>query len=107
MAVLTSHITTSSGEFVTLAFQGRPGTRRFGEPTFGVPTGNGIEDLSDGAVLLLTEALAADRTGLTYNGPILPDQFVKIDWTQFGTEHDPVLKAAYYWLLQQEECLQS
>jgi carboxyl-terminal processing protease len=40
VAVLTSRLTGSSGEGVVMAFRGRPGTRSFGEPTAGVPTGN-------------------------------------------------------------------
>lgn len=63
VAVLTSRLTGSSGEGVVMAFRGRPGARSFGEPTAGVPTGNGQHRLSDRAELYLTEAIGVDRTG--------------------------------------------
>jgi C-terminal processing protease CtpA/Prc len=74
VAVLTSRSTASSGEAVTVAFRGRPGTRSFGEDTTGLPTGNAQHRLSDGAILNLTEVMDADRTGRAYDGPIPPDQ---------------------------------
>lgn len=40
VAVLTGPRTASAGEAVAIAFRGRPDTRTFGEPTFGVPTAN-------------------------------------------------------------------
>lgn len=104
VAVLTSQLTSSSGEFAALAFRQRPHTRSFGEPTSGVPTGNEIKELSDGAWILLTTCLGADRTGQTYESPLLPDQEVKIDWTRLGTIDDPVLQAAVRWLHTKECC---
>lgn len=98
VAVLTSPLTASAGEFVALAFRGRPQTRSFGEPTCGVPTGNDGKQLSDGAAIALTTSLGADRTGRTYDAPLLPDQPVEIDWTRVGTADDPVLQAALQWL---------
>ncbi len=76
IAVLTSRLTCSAGEFTALAFRGRPQTRSFGEPTAGLPTGNQNTILRDGAQLFLTVALGADRTGRPYEGPIVPDQVV-------------------------------
>lgn len=104
VAVLTSPLTASSGEFVTLAFRGRPRTRSFGEPTFGVPTANDDKRLGDGALILLTNALGADRTGQSYDSPVPPDFPVKIDWTRLGTDDDPVLQAALRWLRAEEGC---
>jgi C-terminal processing protease CtpA/Prc len=100
IAVLSSRLTTSSGELVLLAFRGRPQTRVFGEETAGVPTANKGIQLSDGAIIQLTIALGADRTGRTYDGPLTPDEFVEADWTQFGIDSDPVLTAAIDWLLE-------
>jgi carboxyl-terminal processing protease len=97
-AVLTSRLTCSSGEFTTLAFRGRPETRSFGEPTAGLPTANRGKKLRDGAMLNLTVALGADRTGSVYDGPIIPDQPCESNWSLFQTEHDPVLLAALDWL---------
>jgi carboxyl-terminal processing protease len=104
VAVLTSQLTSSSGEFTALAFRGLPHTCSFGEATQGVPTANGSKKLSDGALIILTAALGSDRTGQTYDGPLLPDYPAKIDWTQMGTAEDPVLQAAIQWLLAGESC---
>ena len=98
IAVLTSRLTCSSGEFTALAFRGRPGARSFGEPTAGLPTGNQTKTLRDGAQLFLTTVLGADRTGCSYEGPLLPDELVTSGWTLFQTERDPVLLAAIAWL---------
>ena len=102
VAVLISRLTASSGELTLLAFRARPQTRSFGEPTAGVPTANGAEELRDGAMVCLTIALGADRTGQSYDGPIPPDQPISSDWMRFGSQDDPVLQAAVGWLRQQE-----
>lgn len=104
VAVLTSSLTVSSGEFVALAFCGRPRTHSFGEPTFGLPTAN---ELPDGAMVILTGALGADRMGCIYDSPLLPDHPVKTDWTQIGTIDDPVLQSAVQWLQEEEGCQES
>jgi C-terminal processing protease CtpA/Prc len=100
VAVLTSRFTGSAGEFVTLAFRGRPAARSFGEATAGVPTGNMTKVLPDGGLLLLTVCLGADRSGRTDDGSIEPDVPVEPDWTQWGLERDPVLQVALRWLDQ-------
>lgn len=102
VAVLTSRYTASAGEFVSLAFRGRPLTRILGEPTRGLPTTNESFNMSDGAWLILTTALGADRTGQVYDGPLVPDQHVPIDWSRIGADGDPVLRAAMAWLLELE-----
>src|SRR5437899_12878929 len=48
-AVLTDESTASVGEAVAVAFIGRSNTRSFGQPTAGVPTGNVVYHLADGA----------------------------------------------------------
>jgi C-terminal processing protease CtpA/Prc len=101
VAVLTSRLTASSGEALTIAFRGRPLTRSFGEATGGVPTANESISLVDGALLLLTVASEADRTGRSYDGPIEPDERVAIDWARIGTDDDPVIRVAARWLRQQ------
>ena len=104
-AVLTSPLTASSGEFIALAFCERSHSRSFGEPTRGVPTSNESKVLSDGARVILTTALGANRTGQSYDSPLLPDQHVKIDWRQLGTSQDPVLQAALEWLQLETGCM--
>ncbi|MBB1254789.1 peptidase S41 [Streptomyces sp. OF3] len=102
-AVLTSRATASAGEAVTVAFRGRPDTRSFGEDTTGIPTGNAQHELSDGAMLNLTEVKYADRTGRAYDSPIPPDQPV-VDNLGRGGAKDPVLEAAKEWLSEQPGC---
>jgi len=107
MAVLTSRLTVSSGELVTIAFRGPATTSTFGEPTGGLPTSNTDVPLVDGAVLVVTTSRAADRLGREYEGAIQPDQTVAIDWTRLGTDDDPVIVAATRWLEEQPPCLGS
>ncbi|GFE22487.1 S41 family peptidase [Streptomyces nigrescens] len=75
VAVLIDGRTMSAGETTLIAFLGMPRVRTFGAPTAGLATGNVAVDLADGAVLVLTVAREADRTGRLYgNAPIAPDQ---------------------------------
>jgi len=101
VAVLTSFQTASAGEAVVIAFHGRSDTRFFGEPTLGVPTGNGAWYLEDGSVLVITGSVLVDRTGMIYDGSIQPDEIV----IQLpSTETDETLDAALRWLNNQPAC---
>ncbi|MEV8325092.1 S41 family peptidase [Kitasatospora sp. NPDC056731] len=102
VAVLTGRATGSAGEAVAIAFIGRPATRSFGQPTYGVPTGNAAHRLSDGAVLLLTGAAEADRTGRVHEGPIEPDE--PVETADPRKDDDPALAAAVAWLSNQTPC---
>jgi C-terminal processing protease CtpA/Prc len=104
VAVLTGPVTASSGEAITVSFRGRPHTRSFGEPTAGVPTANDEFPLSDGALLVLTVAVDADRTGRTYDTAIAPDQPIPVDLTQIGTTADRGIQAATTWMHDEERC---
>jgi carboxyl-terminal processing protease len=104
VAVLTSRLTVSSGELLTIAFRGPDSTRTFGEATGGVSTSNMTVPLVDGAILVLTVSRAADRTGREYDGPIEPDEPVAIDWTRIGSDDDPVIRTATDWLREQRPC---
>jgi C-terminal processing protease CtpA/Prc len=104
VAVLTSRLTVSSGEALTVAFRGRPRTRSFGEATAGLPTANQTLPMVDGAVIVVTTSYEADRTGRVYEGPIAPDQEVQILWPRIGSDEDPVLQAATGWLRGQPAC---
>lgn len=98
VAVLTGGTTASAGEAIALAFRERPKTRSFGAPTLGVPTANRGKPMSDGAWLIVTIALDADRTGKTYDAAISPDEYVAMNWTLFQTKRDPVLMSVLAWL---------
>lgn len=74
VAVLTGPRTGSSGEVVTVAFRKRPNTRSFGEPTAGLSTGNQNFALRDGAQILLTTCIYADRSKEIYGSKIAPDE---------------------------------
>ncbi len=104
IAVLTSRLTVSSGELVTVAFRGLATTRTFGEATGGLSTSNMSFPMVDGAMLVVTVSRAVDRVGRVYDGPIQPDQPVEIDWTRVASEDDPVLRIAARWLREQEPC---
>lgn len=104
VAVLTSRVTASSGEAIAIAFRGRANVRTFGEATAGLPTANVLKPLPDGALLVLTTALEADRTGRPYAGRIDPDEPVPTDWSRFGTDADPPVAAATSWLSRQPAC---
>jgi C-terminal processing protease CtpA/Prc len=91
VAVLTGPSTASSGEAVTVAFRGRPLTRSFGQPTYGVSTCNRGFDLPDGGKIWLTVGTFADRTGSKYGGPIKPDKIIE------GSEQE-VLTSALEWV---------
>jgi hypothetical protein len=100
VAVLTSRVTASSGEAIAVAFRGRPNTRSFGTETAGLSTANQGFPLADGALLSLTVARFADRTGTVYDGPIAPDEVVNAP----KSLPDQVLEAAVAWLLSQPAC---
>ncbi|MEZ4862016.1 MAG: S41 family peptidase [Caldilineaceae bacterium] len=77
VAVLIGPSTGSSGEMVAVALRGQKHTRSFGQPTEGLTTANAPFDLSDGAQLLLTIAISADRTGQSYRTALLPDETIE------------------------------
>lgn len=96
VAVLTNRSTASSGEAIVVAFKGRPNTRSFGEGTRGLSTSNASLALNDGAMLVLTVAVFADRTGQKYGGVIIPDEVVDT----MSYERDRVLDTAVKWFCQ-------
>ncbi|MBB4906093.1 S41 family peptidase [Actinophytocola algeriensis] len=73
VAVLTSQYTGSAGEGTLVSFLGLDRVRTFGLRTAGLSTANEPYELSDGAILVLTVATMADRTGRRYGTPIEPD----------------------------------
>ncbi len=73
VAVLVDRHTSSSGEFTAMAFEGRGGTRFFGQPTAGYVTGNDVFPLPDGAQIALTTSGSQDRLHRKYRERIVPD----------------------------------
>lgn len=104
VAVLTNSNTKSSGEAIVVAFRGRPSTRSFGQPTAGIPTDNNGYTLSDGAILWITVAVDADRTGQTYDSSISPDQEVSSLPRLQPRADDNVAQAVLNWLYVQANC---
>jgi C-terminal processing protease CtpA/Prc len=100
VAVLTGPRTASSGEAVAIAFRGRPRTRSFGQPTAGLSTANGEYPLPDGAMIFLTDAVEADRTGRRYGDAIEPEERMEADTNAV----DVTLLAATRWLKQSSGC---
>jgi len=98
VAVLTGPRTASSGEAVAIAFRDRPRTRSFGQPTAGLSTANDTFPLPDGAMILLTTAVDADRSGRRYGDKIAPDELVDAAPTEL------VISTAVQWLLQSSGC---
>lgn len=93
VAVLTSGITVSAAEAITVFFKNRPDTRSFGAPTCGHH--HLLQDfaMSDGATLILKTAHNADRLKRTYAGPVMPDEIV--------TAPGEAVSRAVAWLLSQ------
>jgi carboxyl-terminal processing protease len=100
VAVLTDSLTASSGEAVAVAFRGRDSARSFGGGTWGVSTANAMFPLADGAVIFLTIATMADRTGQVYGEELIPHEAVAGVKTG-DRATDAVLDAAVAWLLGQ------
>jgi C-terminal processing protease CtpA/Prc len=93
VAVLTSGITVSAAEAITVFFKNRPDTRSFGAPTCGHH--HLLQDfgMSNGATLTLKTAHNADRLKRTYAGPVMPDEI--------ETAPGEAVSRAVAWLLSQ------
>jgi C-terminal processing protease CtpA/Prc len=100
VAVLFGSATGSSGEIIVISFIGRNNTRSFGSDSGGYTTANEGFPLSDQAMIFLTTAVDADRTGKTYGGVISPDVITSGDNNQAG----PVPEEALQWLSDQPVC---
>ena len=98
IAVLTDPQTGSSGEVVVISFVGNSHTRSFGQPTWGLTTGNGGFDLADKSVLRIASTHMADRNGKIYTGRIVPD--VTVD-KSLNAQNDRTITEALNWLKTQ------
>lgn len=104
LAVLTGPQTASSGEAIAVAFRGRNDTRSFGEPTRGLSTANTAIELSDGAMVILTVSVYADRTGKLYGDKITPDESTAGGSVVLPIKTDPTILAAVNWLSTSPLC---
>ncbi len=103
VAVLVNETTTSGGELLAIAFNGRPNTLSFGQRTMGRTTAPMGFILSDGAILGVSAAYFTDRDGQVYQGKFIPQELI--------VAHDnPILRdnsvpqEAIDWLLAQPTC---
>jgi len=96
VAVLIDKYTASSGEAVAISFRGRDKTAFFGQRTRGLSTCNDVIRLPDGARLLLTVAVDADRHGRKYDAGVVPDCLVE----RADSDEDVEVKRALEWLAE-------
>jgi len=94
IAVLIGPQTGSSGEIVLISFIGNPDTRTFGQPSWGLTTGNGNFDLRDSARMMIASTMMADRNGKIYHGRVEPDQLII---KNLNDKRDQAIRAAIYW----------
>lgn len=98
IAVLLGPGTGSSGEATAVSFIGNSRTRSFGQPTWGLTTGNGNYDMPDGARIFLASTIMANRSGRKLEGPIVPDEIIG---PNSNVTKDTALEAALDWLRDQ------
>lgn len=104
VAILMDDRTASSGEGVAVAMRGRPSTRFFGQPTFGVSTSNNGFELSDGVNLVVTVGVMTDRNGVAYPNGLTPDEMVAFGPGNPDDPADAQIEAAKVWLATQSAC---
>ena len=97
IAVLTSRWTTSSGEFVAVAFKGQNNTRFFGEATEGKTTENSWEIISNELALIISTGIYCDRNGNAYFENVKPDEEIPFI-VEENREKDKVIIEAINWL---------
>lgn len=100
VAILTGIRTLSSGEIVVTAFHNKKNVRSFGESTGGLSSGNAIYNLSDGSMLVLTEAICVDREGNIFGKRIEPDEKIRFSYQSIGQPNDPVIEKAISWIYE-------
>jgi len=79
LAVLYGSATGSSGEIVIISFIGNYKTQSFGQPSFGLTTGNGEFKMPDGSYLFLASTQMVDRNGKIYSKRVTPDVVIEKD----------------------------
>lgn len=94
MAILYGSATGSSGEIVIISFIGNYKTRSFGQPSFGLTTGNGEFKMPDGSYLFLASTQMADRNETIYSKHVIPDVVIEKDESNSNLE----IEKAIEWL---------
>jgi hypothetical protein len=108
VAVLVGKYCTSSGEAVAVALRGREHSRFFGKPTGGATTSTQSVWMGDGAMLFITNAVFADRTGKVYGGELEPDEVVADSPDELSDpapawREDAAIVAAVSWLIDDRD----
>jgi carboxyl-terminal processing protease len=97
IAVLIDSLTASSGEMTAISFIGLRNVRTFGQPSAGYTSANGTYRLSNGAILQLANAYAADRKKNTYKERIYPNVHIG----ENTKTADDTLEAAMEWVMKE------
>lgn len=97
IAVLIDSFTASSGEMTAISFIGLRNVKTFGQPSAGYTTSNGTYRLSNGAILQLANAYAADRKMNIYKERIYPNVHIR----ENTKTADDTIKAAMEWVLKE------
>jgi len=92
MAILYGSATGSSGEIVIISFIGNYKTRSFGQPSFGLTTGNGEFKMPDGSYLFLASTQMADRNATIYSERVTPDVVIEKDESNSNLEVDKAIE---------------
>lgn len=97
VAVLISRWTTSSGEFVAVAFKGQKNTKFFGEETDGKTTENSWEIINNEIALVISTGVYCDRNGNVYTDNVKPDKEIIFE-VEENKEKDQGIIKAIKWL---------
>jgi C-terminal processing protease CtpA/Prc len=92
MAIIYGSATGSSGEIVIISFIGNYKTRSFGQPSFGLTTGNGEFKMPDGSYLFLASTQMADRNATIYSERVTPDVLIEKDESNSNLEIDKAIE---------------
>lgn len=94
IAVLIDSFTASSGEMTAISMIGLNNVKTFGQPSAGFTTSNSTYRLSNGAILALANAYAADRKKNIYKERIYPNVHIR----ENTKTADDTLEAALEWV---------
>ena len=97
IAILTSRWTTSSGEFVAVAFKGQKNTKFFGEETDGKTTENSWEVINNEIALIISTGVYCDRNENIYAENVKPDKEIIFD-VEENKDKDKGIIEAINWL---------